>query len=369
MLDLYNRIRPKDFKDMIHTSKFIEKADELVDNTLKGIPGVPHVMVFHSAMTPGLGKTTCARILAVKLNPDISEKEAEAIYHGQYSMVCREYNATDMKKPDIEKLMGDISAAGDDLYGYRYVFIINEAHKLTYDSAQLLLSLEDMADNVYVIMTTTKSVAIREDLESRVQLFNFATPNRMITKHFLKEVVEKYGNEYKYASVMEGATGEDHYNIIISNSGGSLRKAIVNLEQIMSTGIVEVVDQDNDNIPSNYKLIDEHVTIWDGILDPERNYRWSKIVISFKSIMDKKSSHGSIPPEEFRKFILYKIQSNLVSNNVITNSIDVNKAFIYSTLIKHLKDPLMHPLQTQLLLRMFQAYMEIVEKYILPNAK
>jgi len=361
MKDLYNRIRPRKFSHMLPTSNFLTQIDELVKATLDGKPGIPHVMVFHSNFTPGLGKTTCSRILCVELNPDISDLEREDIYNGLPSMICTEVNATNMNKADISSLISNMLSCRQDIHGFNYIYIINEAHKLTPDSVQLLLSVEDLPDNVYVIMTTTETMKIRPDLLSRIRTYTFKSVSDELMKKHLFDVINKYKDEYAYSNKYDITTDVSRIQEIIAMSDTSLRKAIVLLEQYMSTGEVDKPNDVDQEEKDKYKVFfTDFLRVWVKVLDLKAPATWSDIVKMHNSIIMPRGARAGMSPEEFRKHIIFRIQYKITSDIVISNGLGLDESIVYNALEKQLLDMLIYPVGTQLILKLHMAYMELV---------
>jgi len=362
MQDLYNRIRPRQFSQMLPTSNFLKGIDEIVQATIDGRPGLPHVMVFHSAFIPGLGKTTCARILCVSLNPKVSEIEAEQIYKGLPSMICNEVNATDMKKPDIAALISNMMSAREDIYGYNYIYIINEAHKLTEDSVQLLLSVEDLPDNVFIIMTTTETMKIRNDLLSRIRTYTFKPVSDDIMRDHLLSIINTYKDEYPYSRKYDLTKDISRIQEIIAMADTSIRKAIVLLEQYMSMGEVDKPNDVDQDEKDKYKVFfSDFLKVWVDILSPTGKSSWKDIASMYNSLSTSRNGRSGMPAEEFRKHIIFRIQNRITSDYAVTDGLLLEESIVYSILEKYMLDMLTFPVSTQLILKLHMAYMELVE--------
>lgn len=361
MQDLYNRIRPREFSQMLPTSNFLKGIDEIVQATIDGKPGLPHVMIFHSAFIPGLGKTTCARILCVSLNPKVSDLEADSIFKGLPSMICNEVNATDMKKPDIAALISNMMSAREDIYGYNYIYIINEAHKLTEDSVQLLLSVEDLPDNVYVIMTTTETVKIRNDLLSRIRTYTFKPVSDDIMKGYLINLINTYKDEYPYSSKYDLTVDVSRIQEIIAMSDTSIRKAVVLLEQYMTMGEIDKPNDVDQDEKDKYKVFfSDFLKTWVNILLPGGNTSWKDIAKMYNSISTSRNGRAGMPAEEFRKHIIFRIQNRITSDYAVTDGLVLEESVVYSILERYILDMLTFPVSTQLILKLHMAYMDII---------
>lgn len=363
MQDLYNRVRPREFGQMITTSSFLKNIDELVKDTIDGKPGLPHVMIFFSNTVPGLGKTTCARILAVKLNPTIGNEEAENIYRGLDSIICTEVNATDMKKPDVAALISNMMGIKYEMFGYRYVYIINEAHKLTDDSVQLMLSLEDLPDNVYVIMTTTETFRIRQDLLSRIRTYTFKPPADDVLVKLLTDILVKYKDEFPYSRKYDILSDQNLMTDIAMMSMGSIRKAIVLLEGYMTNGEFDNPDDVAESRTDIHRVFfNDFLQLWVDIIPAQIHKRtsWSDIARKYSSITRSRGGRAGIASDDFRLGLLACIQRKLVSESAIEAGLGFEESYVYSVLEKYLADFLIQPPVINLTVRLHMAFMEIV---------
>ncbi len=364
MIDLYNRIRPRKFSDMLNTCpKLFDNIEQLIANHLSGLPGPNHVMIFHSDSIYGLGKTTAARIFTSELNPHITDDIREELFSGLDCIVCTEVNATDMDKKDIKALVKTMFDCSNDLYGYNYVYIINEAHKLTTDSMQVLLSIENLPKNVFVILTTTEALALRGDLLSRATVFNFKPVSVDEMAQFLKKVAKEYGADYVYSASLIDPIPDSIFKSIATSAIGSFRSALLMLQTYMNTGVYEntlqVGEQDNS---AQYYLFTEYIKLWFKV--PQRLTNWGAIMNKYIEIMGKKDNKIYINADDFRKSLLYRIQWVITSKESLTEGLQYSDAKVCTILYKHIKDPLSYPADTQLVLRLYNAYVEIVETFV-----
>lgn len=238
-MDLYNKVRPMSLCNMQPTSDVLSRLPIMIQATLAGedSAGLPQGLLFH-AEEPGVGKTTAARLIAIELNPHLTDDEKRDILEGRKSVVCREVDGADYRKiDDARRIADDMMALQNSLYNYNYVFIINEIHQLLEDSLQVLLAaIENAPRNVFFIATTTELGLILADRNgkrrisgkafmSRVQSHNF---HRLTDKEFelwLNEVSKSEG----YPTPLRG----DIVSRIRDLSGHSLRNALQLLSKHM----------------------------------------------------------------------------------------------------------------------------------------
>lgn len=339
-MDLYNKYRPRTFADMCDTSGFLKNIDRRVKAVLDGDDKLAHALLFYSDGVPGLGKTTCARILASALNPSLPDDERDALFRGRPCIVCEEFDATGAKKPDVDDLTGRIRCLEESLYNYRYIFIINEAQKLTDDSMQLMLAaVENIPDRVYLVFTTTERSRLRKDLVSRLEAHFFYAPSYKEVDRLLQTIAKGEGFQGLDRSVSKN---------IFELSSGDLRQCIMLLAQYVANGTLDVpISEDTEGTPHILALLRLYERAGN-----EATY-WSTIATQLDTLLRTSDVDG------VRVDLLRRVGQTLIRQK---ENIDYLLARKYDILIKHLLEPVGYPPNTNLLLRMFRAYIEIMKK-------
>ena len=225
-LALYRRYRPQRFADLVGQEVV---ARTLVNEVRSG--ELAHGYLFTGVR--GTGKTSTARILARAVNCD-------APIDGEPDNVC---------PPCVEILTGasvdvlEIDAASnrsiDDMrelrerVGYlpaalrRKVYIIDEAHMLTTDAWNAFLkTLEEPPPHVLFVLATTEPHKVPETIRSRVQRFDFRRVPVPAIEQLLADVAGKENEGVEL----------DALQLLATSAQGSLRDALVLLEQALGAG-------------------------------------------------------------------------------------------------------------------------------------
>src|SRR5690606_29195296 len=149
--------------------------------TLSGALGsgrVPHAFLF--AGSRGVGKTTCARILARALNcergvsatPCGECATCRAVLRGENPDVVEIDAASHNLVDDVRELRERVALAS---MGSRYkVYILDEVHMLTRNAFNAFLkTLEEPPANVVFVLATTEPHKVPETIRSRCQILLF----------------------------------------------------------------------------------------------------------------------------------------------------------------------------------------------------
>lgn len=199
-LNLYNKYRPATLDEVLgqeHVTSVI--GEYLTENSL------PHSIIFYGP--PGTGKTSLARIIAKALNPskqatlelDSSEEGSkDQIHH----IIQGAYNAP--------------------LSGSYKIYIFDEAQEITRQAFSALLKItEEPPEHVKFIFLTTDFDKIPMNIKSRSQCHSLFRIPREIIKSRLEFIAKSEGISLP----------EKLLNSVVTSSSGSLRNAIVALEE------------------------------------------------------------------------------------------------------------------------------------------
>jgi DNA polymerase-3 subunit gamma/tau len=226
------RYRPQQFADLIGQ----EHVAKALTNALNS-GRVAHAYLFTGAR--GVGKTSCARILAKALNcvtgPTATPCDecdiCKSIAAGTDVDVVEIDGASNNSVNDVRELRNNV---GFRPQRSRYkIYIIDEVHMLSTSAFNALLkTLEEPPPHVKFIFATTEVQKIPVTILSRCQRFDFATIGQTKVYETLKHIVTK-----------EGLKADDEaLHIIARRAGGSMRDAQTLLDQSLgfSDGTVTV---------------------------------------------------------------------------------------------------------------------------------
>ena len=180
----------------------------------------------------GVGKTTCARILAKTINCfNVSEKieacnecESCKAFDEGHSLNIHELDgASNNSVDDIRSLIDQVRFAPQ--LGTHKVYIIDEVHMLSQAAFNAFLkTLEEPPKHAIFILATTEKHKIIPTILSRCQIFDF---NRI--------QIEDIAKHLQYIATNEKVTAEvDGLHIIAQKADGALRDALSMFDQIVS---------------------------------------------------------------------------------------------------------------------------------------
>lgn len=199
----------------------------------------------------GVGKTTCARILAKTINCENLSPDAEACgtchscisFQNGNSFSIHELDAASNNSvEDIRSLIEQVRIPPQS--GKYKIYIIDEVHMLSQQAFNAFLkTLEEPPNYAIFILATTEKHKILPTILSRCQIFDF---NRIkvedIAVH-LAEIAQKEGIAYD----------EDGLHLIAQKADGGLRDALSMFDQIVSFSSKNV----------NYKSVIDNLNILD----------------------------------------------------------------------------------------------------------
>src|SRR5699024_9952956 len=136
----------------------------------------------------GVGKTTCARILAKRINESNTTQTDEDFAFNIFELDAASNNSVD----DIRELIDQVRIPPQ--VGKYKVYIIDEVHMLSSAAFNAFLkTLEEPPKHAIFILATTEKHKIIPTILSRCQIFDFKRIGVLDIKNHLKEIAEKEG--------------------------------------------------------------------------------------------------------------------------------------------------------------------------------
>jgi DNA polymerase III subunit gamma/tau len=180
----------------------------------------------------GVGKTTCARILAKTINCESKTKDGEACnkcqscvsFNEGTSMNIHELDAASNNSvDDIRTLVEQVRFAPQA--GRYKVYIIDEVHMLSSSAFNAFLkTLEEPPPYAIFILATTEKHKILPTILSRCQIFDFKRITLNDTVEHLQEIADKEEIKAEKAALQ----------VIAQKSEGCMRDALSILDKIVS---------------------------------------------------------------------------------------------------------------------------------------
>ena len=206
------KYRPQTFKDVV--------GQTAITNTL--LNAIEHNHLAQALLFTGprgVGKTTCARILAKMINSDGTEKEDEDFAFNIFELDAASNNSVD----DIRSLTDQVRIPPQ--VGKYKVYIIDEVHMLSQAAFNAFLkTLEEPPKHCIFILATTEKHKIIPTILSRCQIFDF----KRITVKDAKEHLMYIANE-------QGVKAEDDaLHIIAQKADGAMRDALSIFDRVVS---------------------------------------------------------------------------------------------------------------------------------------
>ena len=295
------KYRPLKFKDVI--------GQEIITNSLESTISsgkLPHALLFTGPR--GVGKTSCARIVAREIN---KFKIDDDYSYNVFELDAASNNGVD----DIRNLIEQTRIPPQK--GNYKVYIIDEVHMLSAGAFNAFLkTLEEPPKHCIFILATTEKHKIIPTIISRCQIYNF---KRISNFDIIK-------NLEKICSLENISHDKESLQIIATKSDGSMRDALQLFDKVL--GVSKEINKDAVQNNLNSLDINDSIKILDHILKKDI----PNLIVEINNILNKGIA-GEIFISTFSSFL----RDILVSKNEQTMLLSHNEKAEIDNLSKYSK--------------------------------
>ena len=219
------KYRPATFEDVVGQGAITSTLQKAIKNN-----HLAQALLFCGPR--GVGKTTCARILAKAINQDSFEGELDP--NEDFSFNIFELDAASNNSvDDIRNLIDQVRFSPQQ--GKFKVYIIDEVHMLSQAAFNAFLkTLEEPPAHAIFILATTEKHKIIPTILSRCQIFDFRRIQVSDMVSHLKNIAEKEGVDAE----------EEALHVVAEKADGALRDALSIFDRLVTFSGNEVTYQD-----------------------------------------------------------------------------------------------------------------------------
>lgn len=256
------KYRPRDFESVVG-------QENITQTLLKAIENNHLAQAFLFCGPRGVGKTTCARILARTVNAHSMGEAVDA--NTDYSFNIFELDAASNNSVDDIRNLIDQVRIPPQIGKYK-VYIIDEVHMLSTSAFNAFLkTLEEPPSYAIFILATTEKHKVLPTIISRCQVFDF---NRIQVSDMVKHLAK--------IAEQEGIRAEnDALHIIAEKADGALRDALSIFDQIVSFAGNQITYKD---VVTNLNILDYdyYFEITNAFLNDDK----TQALITFNTILN-----------------------------------------------------------------------------------
>ncbi len=198
------KYRPQEFDTVVGQSHITDTLEHAIEENQ-----LAQALLFCGPR--GVGKTTCARILARKINERDGATSEDGFAYNIFELDAASNNSVD----DIRELTDQVRYAPQ--VGKYKVYIIDEVHMLSNTAFNAFLkTLEEPPAHAIFILATTEKHKIIPTILSRCQIYDFKRITLDDIQNHLKKIADKEGIKYE----------DDALYLIAQKADGALRDAL-----------------------------------------------------------------------------------------------------------------------------------------------
>ncbi|MDQ0475855.1 DNA polymerase III subunit gamma/tau [Chryseobacterium sp. MDT2-18] len=198
------KYRPQEFDTVVGQGHITETLDHAI-----GENQLAQALLFCGPR--GVGKTTCARILARKINERDGSTSEDCFAYNIFELDAASNNSVN----DIRELTDQVRFAPQ--VGKYKIYIIDEVHMLSQAAFNAFLkTLEEPPAHAIFILATTEKHKIIPTILSRCQIYDFKRITIEDIQLHLQKIADKEGIQYE----------DDALYLIAQKADGALRDAL-----------------------------------------------------------------------------------------------------------------------------------------------
>ena len=254
------RYRPKSFDDVVGQRSITTTLERAIEKD-----HLAQALLFTGPR--GVGKTTCARILARMINSIDDNDKTQDFSFNIFELDAASNNSVD----DIRNLTDQVRIPPQ--VGSYKVYIIDEVHMLSTSAFNAFLkTLEEPPKHCIFILATTEKQKIIPTILSRCQIYDFKRISTTDIMNYLKLI----------AKDQNITADEDALFVIAKKSDGAMRDALSIFDRMVSYCGVDLTKK---AVYNNLDIIDFEVYF--EFTDQILNNNIPQILIDFNKILQK----------------------------------------------------------------------------------
>lgn len=256
------KYRPLEFEDVVGQKAITETLNHAIESN-----HLAQALLFCGPR--GVGKTTCARILARKINEHkngIEVKEQDFAFN-IFELDAASNNSVD----DIRSLIDQVRFPPQ--VGKFKVYIIDEVHMLSTAAFNAFLkTLEEPPAHAIFILATTEKHKIIPTILSRCQIYDFKRIEISDIKDHLKGIAEKENVTYE----------DDALHLVAQKADGALRDALSIFDRLVTFTDAKLTLE---NVAENLNVLDYEVFF--KVIENALNNDIHSLLLQFNSVLEK----------------------------------------------------------------------------------